>query len=79
MVGYTVQELKSHLENLFQPGMSWENYGKWEIDHIIPKCFFKFKTTKDVEFKYCWSLNNLQPLWKKDNRSKYTKILYKYF
>ena len=67
IVGYTIQDLKEHLENSFLPDMSWDNYGKWHIDHIIPKTFFQYKSTNDVEFKYCWSLYNLQPLWAIDN------------
>lgn len=74
LVGYTKKELKEHLEILFQPGMSWNNYGKWHIDHKIPQAFFTYTSTEDVEFKYCWSLNNLQPLWAKDNLSKADKI-----
>jgi hypothetical protein len=70
ITGYTYQDLKKHLENLFQQGMSWDNYGYWHIDHIIPQSFFKFKSINDVEFKYCWSLNNLQPLWAEDNLKK---------
>ncbi|MHA1471245.1 MAG: hypothetical protein ACTSSP_11900, partial [Candidatus Asgardarchaeia archaeon] len=76
LVGYTLQDLKEHLEKLFQPGMSWNNSIEWHIDHIIPKSFFKYKSTDDVEFKYCWSLNNLQPLWAKDNIIKGNKIIY---
>jgi len=75
IVGYTIQDLKEHIEELFQPGMSWNNYGRWHFDHIIPKSFFKFKSTDDVEFKYCWSLANLQPLWEKDNIKKIDKIM----
>lgn len=74
LVGYTIQELKKHLENLFTEGMSWNNYGAWHIDHIVPKSFFKYKSTDDVEFRYCWSLSNLQPLWAKDNMSKGSKF-----
>lgn len=72
LVRYTLQDLKEHLEKLFKPGMNWNNYGKngWVIDHIIPIVFFQFKNTNDVEFLYCWSLNNLQPLWAKDNLEK---------
>ena len=55
--------------------MTWGNYGKWHVDHIIPQAFFKYTSTDDVEFKYCWSLNNLQPLWAKDNIKKKDKIL----
>lgn len=74
IVGYTVQELKEYLESLFQPGMSWNNYGLWHIDHIIPQSFFRYKSTNDVEFKYCWSLNNLQPLWAEENLKKADKL-----
>lgn len=75
IVGYTIKNLKEHIENLFQLGMTWENYGEWHIDHIIPKSFFKYKSTNDTEFKYCWSLLNLQPLWKEENLSKSNKII----
>ncbi len=76
LVGYTVCELKTHLESLFVKGMTWENYGAWHIDHILPKSFFRYKSTNDVEFKYCWSLINLQPLWAKDNLKKSDKLDY---
>ena len=78
LVGYTKEELRDHLESLFQSGMTWENKGEWHIDHIIPKSFFVYSSTEDTEFKYCWSLDNLQPLWAKDNLSKNDKILTKY-
>lgn len=62
LVNFTIDELKSHLESNFQPGMTWENRGKfWHIDHILPKRLFKFNTPEDKEFKICWSLNNLYP------------------
>ena len=76
LVGYTSQDLREHLESLFLPGMTWKNYGKngWVMDHIIPKVFFIFTSTDDVEFRYCWSLDNLQPLWAPDNQEKNDKI-----
>lgn len=74
-VPYTIEDLVSHLEALFQPGMTWDNYGKWHIDHIIPDSSFKYQTTDDEEFKKCWSLSNLQPLWARDNLIKSNKIL----
>jgi len=76
LVGYKVYELREHLEDLFKDGMSWGNHGRngWHIDHIVPKSFFKYTSTDDVEFKYCWSLYNLQPLWEKDNISKGNKM-----
>ena len=75
LVGYTAQQLKDHIEKQFSSGMSWDNYGDWHLDHIIPKSFFRYKSTDDIEFRYCWSLNNLQPLWAKDNMKKGDSIL----
>lgn len=75
LVRYTSQELRDHLESLFQPGMTWENRGSWHIDHILPKSFFEIKEVGDVEFKMCWRLANLQPLWAFDNLSKKDKII----
>jgi len=75
ILGYSLEELKAHLEKQFQPNMSWDNYGKWHIDHIIPRSFFQFSSPDDVEFKMCWRLENLQPLWQFDNLSKHDKLL----
>jgi hypothetical protein len=74
LVGYTLEQLMHHLENLFTENMNWDNYGKWHIDHIIPKSLFKYETYNDREFKQCWSLCNLQPLWAKDNLVKGNKL-----
>ena len=73
-VDYTVSELRRHIENQFKPGMSWANYGEWEIDHIIPKSAFNYKSEQDAQFKQCWALNNIQPLWVAENQKKQNKI-----
>lgn len=72
LVGYTRKELMDHLESLFVDGMNWDNYGKfgWHIDHKIPKCNFRFSSADDPKFKKCWGLDNLQPLWAKQNWGK---------
>ena len=70
LVGYSLRELREHLERRFQEGMSWENYGEWHIDHVLPIASFDFSTTEDKNFKRCWALSNLQPLWAKDNWAK---------
>jgi len=67
---YTIQELKTHLENLFVDGMTWENYGEWEIDHIIP--IMSFLDNNIYDYQLINALINLQPLWRKDNRRKAT-------
>ena len=55
--------------------MTWDNHGEWHIDHIVPISFFEYDSTDDVEFKYCWSLYNLQPLWSGENLRKYNNLV----
>jgi hypothetical protein len=74
LVGYTLKDLITHIEMNFSPGMTWQNYGKWELDHKIPKALFKFERADDQAFKNCWALSNLQPLWMSDNRKKYMRV-----
>lgn len=74
LVGYTSKELKKHLEKQFTGGMSWDNYGKWHIDHKVPTKVFNFSKSEHLDFKRCWALNNLQPLWAEDNMSKKDKL-----
>lgn len=75
LVGYSVGELKIHLESMFKDGMSWDNYGEWHIDHIIPKSVFNYKKPNHIAFKKCWGLENLQPLWAKENYIKSNKLI----
>jgi hypothetical protein len=75
LVGYTLKDLIKHLERRFKIGMTWENYGKWHIDHVIPQSAFHYTTPDDIDFKRCWSLSNLQPLWANENVAKSDKIL----
>jgi hypothetical protein len=74
MVGYTAEQLKSHLEVQFKDGMTWENYGEWHVDHIQPISSFTFETCDDEQFKTCWSLDNLQPMWGIENIKKGNSI-----
>lgn len=72
LIGCTNIELKNHLESLFIEGMSWDNQGKWHIDHIIPLSSSK---TEDDIYKLC-HYTNLQPLWADDNLKKSNKLNY---
>jgi hypothetical protein len=69
-IGCTTEELKNHIESLFQHGMNWENYGRtgWHVDHIVPLC--KFDLTKEGDYKKANHFSNLQPLWAVDNLRK---------
>ena len=69
LTGYDIEDLLVRLQGQFQPGMSWENYGEWHIDHIKPVAAFKYHKP-DKAFRECWALDNLQPLWAKENRIK---------
>lgn len=75
LLGCSIEELKLHIEKQFQPRMSWGNYGRngWHIDHILPYDSFDLKNSEEQEI--CFHHTNLQPLWSKENRSKWNKIL----
>lgn len=81
-LNYSCEQLKQHLESQFEPWMTWNNWGvyniktwndsdnstwTWNIDHIIPKSKFKYTSMKDIEFKKCWALENLRPIGAKQN------------
>jgi len=74
LIGCSPHELKQHIEHKFVLGMSWENQGKWHIDHIIPLSSAK---TEEEVYKLC-HYSNLQPLWEKDNLAKSNKLDYLY-
>jgi hypothetical protein len=65
---------KKHLEKQFQDGMTWDNYGEWHIDHIIPYACAKTEEQVLEVSKY----TNLQPLWAKENMSKGYKTNHKW-
>lgn len=73
LVGYTKADLFVHIERQFVRGMSWGNFGKWHIDHILPVSSFQFASVDDPEFRACWALTNLRPEWAKQNISKGAK------
>ena len=73
LLGYTGTELYNHLQSQFTESMSWDNMGEWHIDHIRPVSSFDYDSTEHPDFKKCWALNNLQPLWAQDNLNKNNK------
>jgi len=73
---FTIDEFRERFESLFTKGMTWENMGLWHIDHIKPKASFNQEELADPtseDFKKCWALENLQPLWALDNIKKGAK------
>jgi len=73
LVGCSIDELKHHIENQFQTGMTWDNWEQfgWHLDHIIPLSSAKTKEEMESLCHY----TNLQPLWWRDNLEKRDKII----
>lgn len=69
IVGCSIDGLKLHIQKQWKPGMTWENYGKWEIDHIIPCASFSNLELLDQQ-RQCFGFENLQPLWRHENNAK---------
>lgn len=70
LIGCSIESAKYYIELRFKPGMTWDNYGAWHIDHIYPLSLAK--STKELE-KLC-HYSNLQPLWARPNIIKSNKI-----
>ena len=71
IVGLDYEEFRDYISNKFLDGMTWDNYGEWHLDHIIPLCEAK-------NFDELLKLNyytNLQPLWAEDNLKKNRKYV----
>lgn len=73
ILGYNAKELKENIESKFKDGMNWNNKKLWHIDHIKP--IHQFLKEGVTDLSIINSLNNLQPLWAKDNLKKGRKFL----
>ena len=74
LLGCSIEFLKDYLTKKFTTGMSFDNYGKWHIDHVNPCA--SFDLSKPCEQQKCFHYTNLQPLWANENQSKGSKIIY---
>ena len=71
-LGCSIPELKLYLEERFQPGMTWDNYGSaWHIDHIRPLANYDLSDREVL--KQLVHYTNLQPMWAIDNIKKSNK------
>ena len=66
IIGCSYSEYKKHLEKGFTEGMTWNNYGEWHIDHIIPLS----SAETESEIYDLLNYENTQPLWAIDNLKK---------
>lgn len=70
LLGCDPEQFKDWLESKFLPGMSWSNYGQWEIDHVRPCA--SFDLTDNEQAAQCFHYTNTQPMWRTDNRTKHS-------
>lgn len=76
LFGYTIQDLRVHLEKQFHGGMDWDRFcnGDIHIDHITPRS--SFDMSSEAELQACWCLSNLRPMWASENIAKSNNIEY---
>jgi len=80
LIGCDWNFFKTYIEKQFYDNpqnnkpMTWQNYGKWHIDHIKPMTSFNLLNLKD-QYECC-NFKNLQPLWAYENRKKSNKLNY---
>ena len=66
--GCSANFIRAHIEKQFTKGMTWDNYGEWHIDHIMPCA--QFDLSNQMHADICFNWQNLRPLWAKDNVAK---------
>jgi hypothetical protein len=71
LIGCNSIYLKEYLETQFREGMNWENYGEWQVDHIVPISFFNLMIPKQQQKAFHYT--NCQPLWRVENAFKSAK------
>lgn len=70
-LGMSIEDFRSYIASKFQPGMTWENYGEWHLDHIKPLALFNLADT--TQARVACHYTNYQPLWALDNQRKWCK------
>lgn len=77
LIGCSRDELKVYIENKFENGMSYDNYGEWELDHVRPLASYNLENVEEII--ECFNYRNIQPLWKNNNRTKSSYYEKKYY
>ena len=72
-LGINREGFKQHMENLFKPGMTWENHGEWHLDHKKSLDKFKDNLTDKKCIDEANHYTNIQPMWAEDHSKKYNK------
>ena len=64
--GCTPEQYVRYIEAQFLEGMTWDNYGDWQIDHILPLSL----GINEFEWRMLNHYTNLRPMWATENQSK---------
>lgn len=75
ILGCTIEEFRTYIESKFKTGMSFDNQGKWHLDHIYPISLAKSEKEVIALNHY----TNFQPLWAEENFKKSNKIVNNHF
>ena len=69
-LGYSIADLRRHLERQFTRGMNWSRFmaGEIHIDQIRPLATFDHSDPEEA--RAAWALTNLRPLWALDNMKR---------
>lgn len=71
-IGCDIVFYRQYIEKQFKEGMTWENYGEWHIDHIIP---LKYESPTLEEVIKRLHHTNTQPLWADENMAKGNRFI----
>lgn len=64
-LGCSIAFYLEYIGQKFTEGMSWDNYGEWHLDHILPLDQFNLEDRE--QFLKAAHFSNTQPLWATDN------------
>jgi len=68
-LGCTLREFVAMMESWMSDGMTWDNYGIWQLDHKKARGEFE-NLMDDSQAAECFHHSNLQCLWRGDNQRK---------
>ena len=69
--GIDTKGLIQYFESNFEPGMNWNNYGAWQLDH--QKGLVYFDLTKEENRKIANHYTNIKPAWATGKKGNLTR------